>query len=217
MKYKAVLFDFDYTLGDSTGPIVQAYTAGLTEMGWPAPDRDAVRKTVGYTLQDGYTMLTGDAEEEKRQEFFLRFKSHAAPIMIRDTVLCPGAEEVLDWLQTQGIPAGIVSTKGSDQLEGIFGKLDLRDKLALIIGGQDVRRAKPDPEGIQKAMERLGVKKDELLFCGDTVIDAETARNAGVDFCAVINGTTPREQFGAYPHMHVAPDLADLLDWMTKI
>lgn len=216
MKYKAVLFDFDYTLGDSTGPIVQAYTAGLTEMGWPAPERDAVRKTVGYTLQDGYTMLTGDRDEEKRQEFFRRFKSHAAPIMIRDTVLCPGAQEVLNWLQMQKIFAGIVSTKGSDQLEGIFGKLHLRDRLALIIGGQDVSRVKPDPEGLQKAMERLGVDKEEVLFCGDTVIDAETARNAGVDFCAVLNGTTPAERFEVYPRVHIAPDLADLLCWLKS-
>lgn len=216
MKYKAILFDFDYTIGDSTKPIVESYNAGLTAMGWPVPDREAVRRTVGYTLQDGYTMLTGDADEEHRQEFFRRFKAHAKDIMMTDTVLCPGAEKVLDWLSENGTPAGIVSTKGGDVLEAIFCRLGLRGRLALIVGGQDVKCVKPDPEGLNFAMGKLGLGREQVLFCGDTVIDAETARRAGVDFCAVLNGTTPAEAFAEYPHVHIAPDLADLLDWLKK-
>ncbi|MGN1003624.1 MAG: HAD family hydrolase, partial [Oscillospiraceae bacterium] len=185
MKYQAVLFDFDYTLGDSTKPIVESYTAGLTAMGWPVPDREAVRRTVGYTLEDGYTMLTGDADAEHRKEFFRRFKDHATPIMVTETVLCPGAAELLDWLRDTGVPAGIVSTKGGDQIRGIFQKQGLADRLALIVGGQDVTKVKPDPEGLNFAVERLKEDKSVILFCGDTVIDAETARRAGVDFCAV--------------------------------
>ena len=216
MNYKAVLFDFDYTLGDSTKPIVESYTVGLTAMGWPVPEREAVRRTVGYTLEDGYTMLTGDADEEKRKEFFKRFKTHAAGIMTSQTELCPGAEDVLNWLTEQKVPAGIVSTKGSDVLESIFQRMGLREQLALILGGQDVKKAKPDPEGLNLAVERLGLDKRDVLFCGDTVIDAETAKRAGVDFCAVLNGTTAAEAFGEYPHVHIAPDLADLLDWLRK-
>lgn len=216
MNYKAVLFDFDYTIGDSTRPIVESYTAGLTAMGFPAPDREAVRRTVGYTLYDGYTMLTGDSDEEHRQEFFRRFREHAKDIMMTGTVLCPGAAELLNWLHQRGISAGIVSTKGGDVLNAIFQRQGLRDRLALIVGGQDVTRAKPDPEGLNFALGRLGLDKDAVLFCGDTVIDAETARRAGVDFCAVLNGTTPAQAFGEYPHVHIAPDLADLLDWLKQ-
>lgn len=217
MNYQAVLFDFDYTLGDSTVPIVESYTAALTAMGWSAPEREAVRHTVGYTLEDGYTMLTGDADPEHRREFFRRFKEHATPIMIRDTVLCPGAAQVLNWLSGRGVPTGIVSTKGGDQLRGIFQKEGLTDRLALIVGGQDVTKNKPDPEGLNLAVERLGVGKRDVLFCGDTVIDAETARRAGVDFCAVLNGTTPAEAFADYPHVHIAPDLAELLQWFSEM
>lgn len=214
MNYKAVLFDFDYTLGDSTRPIVESYTAGLTEMGWPVPDREAVRSTIGYTLYGGYTMLTGDTDEGRRQEFCNRFKAHAGPIMVRDTVLCPGTEEVLGWLRTQGVPIGMVSTKGGDQIAGIFEKFGLSDHLSLIIGGQDVTKNKPDPEGLDLAVERLGVNKGDVLYCGDTVIDAETALRSGVDFCAVLNGTTPATAFADFPHVHIAPDLAELLDWL---
>lgn len=214
MNYKAILFDFDYTIGDSTRPIVESYTAGLTAMGYPAPEREAVRRTVGYTLYDGYTMLTGDADEEHRQEFFRRFKAHAKDIMVTDSVLCPGGAELLDWLRERKIPAGIVSTKGGDVLNAIFRRLGLRDQLALIVGGQDVKTPKPDPEGLNFALGKLGLDKGEVLFCGDTVIDAETARRAGVDFCAVLNGTTGADAFADYPHVHIAPDLADLMNWL---
>lgn len=217
MKYQAVLFDFDYTLGDSTGSIVASYTAALTAMGWPAPEREAVRRTIGYTLEDGYTMLTGDEIPEKRQEFFQRFKAHAAAIMVRDTVLCPGAAELLNWLKASGVPTGIVSTKGGDMIDGIFRYQGLRDRLTLIVGGQDVSKAKPDPEGLNVAMDRLKADSSAVLFCGDTVIDAETARRAGVDFCAVLNGTTPAQAFDEYPHVHVAPNLAELLDWLKAM
>lgn len=217
MKYQAVLFDFDYTLGDSTEPIVASFTAALTAMGFPAPEREAVRLTVGHTLEDGYTMITGDKDGERRKEFFRRFKAHAAGIMVQTTDLCPGAAELLEWLSGNGIPAGIVSTKGGDVLDGIFRRLGLRDRLALIVGGQDVTRNKPDPEGLDLAVERLGMDKARVLFCGDTVIDAEAARRAGVDFCAVLNGTTPAPAFDEYPHVHISPDLTELQGWLKEM
>ena len=53
-----------------------------------------------------------------------------------------------------------------------------------------------------------------MLFCGDTVIDAATAQAGGCGFCAVLNGTTPREAFRAYPHVYIAEDLAGLQGWL---
>jgi len=48
MKYQAVLFDFDYTLGDATASIYEGYCHGFEKMGYPKPDLEAVRRTVGY-------------------------------------------------------------------------------------------------------------------------------------------------------------------------
>ncbi len=216
MKYKAILFDFDYTLGDSTKPIVYSFTQALTEMGWDVPDQQSIRRTVGHTLQDAYTMLTGDVQEDKRQAFYNCFRKYALPIMMEQTVLCPGTPEVLEWLRDKGITAGIVSTKSNDQLNKIFTRFGLREHLALIIGGENVTKPKPDPEGLNLALSQLGVAKEQVLFCGDTIIDAKTAQAAGVDFCAVLNGTTPAESFEVYPRVHIAPDLADLLCWLKS-
>lgn len=223
MRYRAVLFDFDYTLGDSTGPIAAGYQAGLTAMGWPAPTVEQVRPTIGHTLQDGYTMLTGDDCEVRRDEFFHRFQQavgeHAVlasdAAMIVETKLFPGARELLAGLQEAGVAAGIVSTKLGSTIRAIFAHNGV-EGVRPVIGGEDVVRPKPDPQGLNTALAQLSLKPQQVLFCGDTVIDARTARAAGTDFCAVLNGTTPAEAFAPYPCACIAPDLWALRDWLFK-
>lgn len=222
MQYQGVFFDFDYTLGDSTAPITVGYQKGFQAMGWPAPTQEQVRPTIGMTLMDGYTMLTGDQNPDRRQEFYQQFQlavGEAAGeghqrIMVEGTRLFPGAKELLSALKERGIRVAIVSTKLGQTIQRIFAYQGLEDRIDLILGGKDVRRAKPDPEGLNLAMERLGLTREQVLFCGDTVIDASAAKNAGVDFCGVLNGTTPVAAFAEYPHVHIAPDLVELGRWL---
>ena len=68
MDYKGILFDFDYTLGDATEAIHQAFVYALTTMGYPAPDRESVRHTIGMVVSDAYTLLTGDATTEGQEK-----------------------------------------------------------------------------------------------------------------------------------------------------
>ncbi len=213
-NYRAVCFDFDYTLGDSTDSIVAGFQYGLTQMGWPAPDREAVRATIGYLLEDAYTMLTGDADPGRRAQFRPLFLSVAMERQRRETVLFPGAPELLKRLRASGIKAAIVSTKRGDTIRCIMERHQLLDQLELVVGSEDVARPKPDPQGLLLSMDRMGVRPEELLFCGDTVLDAGAAQNAGCDFCAVLNGTTSAEEFGDFTPVHIAPDLPDLARWL---
>ena len=191
MKYRAICFDFDYTLGDSTDSIVAGFQYGFTRLGWPAPDRETVRRTVGYLLEDAYTLLTGDRDPEHRAAFRPLFLEASMERQRRETTLFPGAPELLRELKARGIRLGIVS---SDR----------------------VKRHKPDPEGLLAAMSRLGAGPEETLFCGDTVLDAGAAQNAGTEFAAVLNGTTPASAFREWPHVHIAPDLWDLKRWLEE-
>ncbi len=214
MNYRAVCFDFDYTLGDSTDCIVAGFQHAMTRMGWPAPDRETVRGTIGFLLEDSYTMLTGDADPARRAQFRPLFQSVANPLQRTQCKLFPGTVDLLEGLHGQGVQMAIVSTKSSDTLEAILDYHGLRELLGLVIGGDRVARPKPDPEGLLLALDRLGVNREELLFCGDTVMDAGAAKNAGVAFAAVLNGTTPAEAFEEWPHVHISPDLWDLKRWL---
>ena len=212
--YQGVCFDFDYTLGDSTDSIVAGFQYGLTQMGWPSPDREAVKATIGYLLEDAYTMLTGDSDPARRAQFRPLFLSIAKPRQKEETVLFDGAVELIRGLHGRGIQTSIVSTKSRDTIEYIMHRYGLSNALTTIVGTEDVKRPKPDPQGLNMALERMGLKPEELLFCGDTVLDAGAAKNAGCPFCAVLNGTTPAEDFADFRPVHIAPDLFELRQWL---
>jgi phosphoglycolate phosphatase len=223
MKYQGVFFDFDYTLGDSTIPIVLGYQKGFQALGQPIPTREQVRPTIGMTLMDGYTFLTGDKDPAHGEEFYHQFQlavgeladEEGTRVMVEKSKLLPGAAALLAALKLRGVDVAIVSTKLSVTIRQIFQFNHLDHLLDRVIGGKDVVRYKPDPEGLNRAMTELGLKPGQVLFCGDTVIDAQTAQNAGVDFCAVLNGTTLREAFHDYPHVHIADDLTELKNWLS--
>lgn len=212
--FKAICFDFDYTLGDSTDSIVAGFVHGLTGLGWPAPKREAVRFTIGYLLEDAYTMLTGDSDPGRQAKFRALFSEAAVERQRKETTLFPGAAELLRGLKAQRVKTAIVSTKRSDTIRIVMDNHGLGDVLELVIGSADVTRHKPDPEGLLAAMERMGVSPEDTLFCGDTVLDAGAAQNAGCRFAAVLNGTTPAADFAPFPCLHIAPDLWDLARWL---
>ena len=181
--FKAVCFDFDYTLADCTDSIVAGFVHGLTGLGWPAPSREAVRKTVGFLLEDAYSMLTGDLDPERRARFRALFSEVALERQRKETVFFPGAPELLHKLHGQGCQVAIVSTKRGDTIEIIMDRFGLGDALEMVLGSGDVKRPKPDPEGLLTVMDRLSVSPEETLFCGDTVLDAGAAQNAGMPLC----------------------------------
>ncbi len=216
MGFRGVFFDFDYTLGDATDAIVAGFRYGFAQMGLAEPEREAVRHTVGMTLEDGYTALTGDNRPEQRARFRQLYTEKAAPLQVEVTRLFPGAAELLSALKGANIPAGVVSTKRTDTLTAVLEARGVRQYLVSLTGGDKVDRPKPDPQGLLAAIQELGLKPEEVLYCGDTLIDAETAHRAGTHFCAVLNGTTTRQDFEAsgLPLDHVAEDLADLKAWL---
>ncbi len=222
MDYQGVFFDFDYTLGDSTAAIAEGYRLGFEALGLAPPTVEQVRRTVGMTLEDGYTLITGDADPGRQAAFAHQFhitvgtQAHGPGrrLMIEGTALLPGAAELLSALKGAGVHTAIVSTKPGDTLRQIFDHQGRLELLELVVGGDEVSRTKPDPEGLRLALARLGLAPGQVLFCGDTVIDAATARAGGCDFCAVLNGATPAEAFADYPHVYIADSLPALRDWL---
>lgn len=222
MNYHGAFFDFDYTLGDSTPAIAEGYRRGFAALGLPEPTVEQVRHTVGLKLEDGFSLLSGEHNPARQAAFRHHFEITVGvkaqgddrKLMIEGTRLLPGAVDLLTALKGAGVRTAIVSTKPGPTIRSIFehqGRLDLLD---LVVGGDEVRHSKPNPEGVWRALEKLGLRSDQVLFCGDTVIDAATAQAGGCDFCAVLNGTTRAPAFDRFPHVHIAADLIDLKTWL---
>ena len=215
-QYQAVFFDFDYNLGDGTEAIVAGFQYAFSKMGLPEPDREAVRRTIGMTLEDEYTHLSGDADPQNRVRFRVLYTEKAGPMQVETVRLYPGAVELLTALHQAGVPVGVVSTKRGDTLRAILEARGVAPLFASITGGDQVKHPKPDPEGLLAAIAAQGLTPEQVLYCGDTTIDGETARRAGASFCAVLNGTTTAADFQAsgLPCVHIAPDLGDLRQWL---
>ena len=217
MKYKGIFFDFDYTLGDATEAIVAGFLYGMHTMGYEImPTREEIRGTVGFVLEDGFTWLTGEHDEEKRTQFAKLYRSICTPAQIATAVLCEGCEELRAHLKDKGLKLAVVSSKPAHILDEILKARNIYHYFDNVIGPDQVEKPKPDPAGILRTLEITGLKKEEVLYCGDTLIDAEAGQRAGVDFCAVLNGITHAEAFEIFPYAHIAPDLPELQAWLDR-
>ena len=222
MNYLGVFFDFDYTLGDSTPAIAEGYRRGFAALGLPQPTVDQVRHTVGLKLEDGFSLLSGNHDPARQAAFRHQFEITVGvkaqgddrKLMIEGTKLLPGAVELLTALKAAGLHTAIVSTKPGPTIRSIFDYQGCLDLLDLVVGGDAVQHSKPNPEGLWRALEKLGLRSEQVLFCGDTIIDATTAQAGGCDFCAVLNGTTQAPAFDRFPHVHIAENLNDLKNWL---
>ena len=210
MKYKAVLFDFDYTLGDATDSILAGFTHAFTEMGLEVPSDEIIRDTIGMVLEDAYHGITGDSDPAHHAEFRRLFIEVSRPMQLAGVPLFPGAKKLITALHDKHIPMAIISSKRTDVLEGIIATHGLSEAIPLIIGSDKVSQPKPNPEGILSALSTLGIEAKDALYCGDTMIDAQAAHEAKVSFCPVINGVTPPEAFAPYPWAHMCRNLTAL-------
>lgn len=211
-KTQGIIFDFDYTLGDSTEGIVESSNYALKRLRLPEASSETIKKTIGHTLADSYAMITGASpDEEAARQYEMYFKEHADQVMTAKTHLYPDTLEVLRQLRSQGFQIGVVTTKYHHRIVGIFEKYQALDLLDAIVGGDDVHVAKPSPEGLLAILERMSVPREAAIYVGDSYVDALTAQNAGVAFVGVTTGTVSEETLRSYPHIGVASGLRILL------
>jgi phosphoglycolate phosphatase len=211
---QAILFDFDYTLADSSRGVIACIGHALRELGLPAVANEAACRTIGLSLADTFTALAGAQPEEVSSAFARLFVEHADRVMAECTVLLPGVRETVERLCDQGVILGIVSTKYRRRIETILRREGL--PFRVIVGGEDVTAHKPDPESLELAVSRLGVRSSGVLYVGDSLTDAQAAERAGVRFVAVLSGKTQREAFEGLAVWRTIEKLADLREVLDQ-
>lgn len=209
-KYKAYIFDFDLTLADSSKGILICFKHTLSEFGYPIPSDREIYNTIGMTLVDAFDVLTGIPNNPQREEMRLVYVKKADEEMVRNTFFYDNTLAILQTLQNAGVKVGIVSTKFRYRIEDTFKYQGGSFPVDEIVGGEDVFNAKPAPDGLELMVKRLNMDKSDVLYIGDSYIDAEAAKNAGVDFAGVTTGSTSKIDFERYPHIYIGKDLLDI-------
>ena len=210
MKYAVYAFDFDLTLADASDGIVQCMNYAFGEMGFEPKGREEIRRTIGIPLEGAFVILTGVQEPVKGQ-FRQLYVQKADKVMTGLTELFPDTISVLRKIKESGAKVAIISSKYRYRIEEALCKFDISELVDYIVGTEDVKEYKPSPEGLFVAISHFGVQPKEVLYVGDTVIDAQAAQNAGTDFAGVTTGTTSYEEFLPYPHVSITPNLSGII------
>jgi phosphoglycolate phosphatase len=207
---KSVIFDFDYTLADSSRAVIMCADYALRQMGFPVPSTEAVCRTIGLSLSASFQSLTGMADQGRVEEYCRLFIEKADEVVLGNTVLFDSVRPVIEALQKKGLDLGIVSTKFRYRIDAFLKREKIREAFPVIIGGEDVALHKPDPGGLLMAACKLNAAPENILYVGDSTTDAETARRASVPFIAVLTGVTPARAFEPFSPFAVIPSLEKL-------
>ena len=214
VPYEAIVFDFDLTLADSRPGFDECHRYAAERTGLPQPSAEATGRTIGTPLPIAFIDLYGAAEADKAEEYVKLYQARADDVMTGLTSMLPGAADALEALQDAGLRLAIVSQKLRFRVEDVLRREGLLGRFVTILGGEDVPAFKPDPRGILMALERLEATQSEAIYVGDTTIDAEAARNAGVGFVGLLSGFAQRDDFAEYKPLAVLSDVGELPEYL---
>ncbi len=173
---KAILFDFDGTLLDTNELIIETFMYVLGERFPGQYSTEDCLKFIGPSLKETFEELApgeSDKLESKYREW--NIAHHDTLVKQYDAVV-----ETLEELNSIGIRLVIVSTKQRAGIERGLRVLGAEHSFEFYIGEDDVTYVKPHPEPILLALNKLGLKKQEVIMVGDNSHDIEGGKNAGV-------------------------------------
>ena len=193
MKYQAVLFDLDGTVVDTLQDICNAVNVAMRRFGLPDWDRDTLKHHLGYGVDSLMRRIHPELTEEARAEM-LRFyrpwyAAHSGDLSAPFEGILPMMRE----LKRMGLPLGIVSNKPDSALRPLTDKYfsGLVDYAA---GETEGVRKKPCPDMLEIAAREMRVSLRKCLYVGDSEVDIDTSRNAGMDCVCVTWGFRTREE-----------------------
>jgi len=191
-KYPLIIFDWDGTLIDSQGHIIDSMRGAIGDEGLPVPDDDAIRHIIGLSLPVAIGRLLPDIDEARVQRIADRYREHFFRDSHRMAELFPGAAETVRDLHRRGYYLAVATGKGRRGLDMALEKTGLGDCFH-ITRCADETRSKPHPLMLEEILTDLDLGARDALMVGDTLYDLEMAHNAGMHSLAVTWGMHDRE------------------------
>lgn len=210
--YKAYIFDFDYTLANSEKGIVMCFERLFADEGYGPFPKDVIRRTIGMTMYDAMAQLTGETDSSKIKSLINLYKiRYSDVLMTANTRLYDDTIPVLTHLKKNGALCCIVSTKTRSRISETLQRDGIESLIDCIIGFEDVTEPKPSGEGIHLILHHFDLAHNDVLYIGDSLIDMDTARAAGVNFAAVTTGMTTVADFTAAGQYRILQNLSELI------
>jgi phosphoglycolate phosphatase len=211
-RVKAVIFDLDGTLIDSAPDIHAAVNRMLAEQGLLALD---LAKVIGF-IGNGLPKLVELVMQARGIDMtrhadltatVLAFYSAASADL---TVLYPNVRTTLETLKSYGYRLAVCTNKPEAATHLILSEFGLADYFDVVIGGDTLPQRKPDPTPLLTTVARLSA--NQSLYVGDSEVDAETARAAGISFALFTEGYR-KTPISDLPHDFAFSDFAVLSEY----
>lgn len=176
MRFPVVLFDLDGTVIDSGAIILASMRHAAREvLGVEVPDEQLMATVGGPGLEAQMQALSPD----RADELVTVYRAHNEPLH-DELVCCAGMDEVLVQLKDEGRRLGIVTAKRRQTVELAFARIPIEHLFETVVGGDETKKHKPDPEPLLLALERLGAAPDDAVYVGDAPFDVKAAKAAGL-------------------------------------
>ena len=189
---RLILYDLDGTLVDTQEDIVRAANQMLMEMGAPLLAKEEIIRLVGRGLRQLVADCLRSQISERVEEGMRFYRAYYAQHLLDHSRLYAGALEVLDYFRER--KQAVVTNKPNPFSREILVGLGVADYFVEIIAGDSDYPRKPDPTSIVSMMEKYRIPPQETLLVGDSPIDVEAGRNAGIQTVVVKHGFADEAQ-----------------------
>jgi phosphoglycolate phosphatase len=213
LRYSLIVFDWDGTLFDSAGGIVECIQEAARDLRLPVPARETASHVIGLGLRDSLRAAVPTLPEDQYREFAEAYRRH---FLARQgsMALFPGVRELLQDLHAAGYRLAVATGKSRRGLEHALESTALRGYFAASRCA-DETNPKPHPAMLLELMAHFAAAPGQALMIGDTSHDLEMARSAGVDAVAVTYGAHPGAALRALAPRACVASVPELRAWLT--
>lgn len=206
--FQTILFDLDGTILDTNELIIQSFLHTFEGITAEPLTRELLIPNMGRPLIDQMRYFSG---REEVADLIAKYRTYNVARHDEFVIAFPYVAETLAQLKAAGMKLGIVTSKirlTSEMGLRLCGLFDYFDSIVTV---EDVERAKPDPEGIERALRELGGDKASAVMVGDSHYDVEAAHNAGIASIAVAWSLKGIEYLRYYKPTYIIQDMRDIL------
>lgn len=216
---KLALFDYDGTIVDSAGMIVQGAIEAFRMCGLPDPDPQKVRENIGRPLAvalDVYMPVGYTVTPEQISEAYRSWYAEQGRLGLQNEPLYPGMVELIHELKSNDWLIGIATNKSRIGLTNGLAKHNLSNIFDITLS-TDENIAKPNPAMALRAMKELGVEEKYSVIIGDTINDIGLGVNSGITSIGVTWGYNNRKLLTSAGANHLVDNAQDLSKLMNKL